>query len=54
MQNRKWKYLMLAAAGGVLLQAVGCGQLLAETLISNVIPLIISQILASAVTGATT
>jgi hypothetical protein len=48
MNNRKWKYLTLALAGGVLLQAGGCGQLLADTLITNILPLVITQLLTSA------
>lgn|GEM_PF-1632829 len=49
LMNRKWKYVMLAGAGGVLLQLAGCGQIMLEMLISNIVPLILSQLVASAV-----
>jgi hypothetical protein len=54
MNNRKWKYVMLAAAGGVLLQAGGCGQLLMDTLITNVLPLVFTTLLTSALGTGTT
>jgi hypothetical protein len=33
----------------VLLQLAGCGQIMLEMLISNIVPLILSQLVASAV-----
>jgi len=54
MMSRKLKYMMLAAAGGLLLQAGGCGQLVIDLLISNVLPLILSELVGGALAGATT
>lgn len=50
MKRRIWKIAGLAAAGGVLLQFGGCAGSIVNILISNLAPLLLSQ-LVSAILG---
>lgn len=45
MTRRGWKYLALVVAGGTLFQAAGCAQMLVDTVVYNLVPLLVSQLL---------
>lgn len=53
MTTRKWKYVALAAAGGLVLQMAGCGQMLMESMVSSVLPALVAQLIAGALSNAT-
>lgn len=46
MKLRTLKWAGLVVTGGVLFQAASCATLIAETVISNLIPLLIAQLLS--------
>ena len=50
MKRRFWKYVGLAAAGGLLLQTGSCTAYLMETVVSYILPTLVSQILSGATT----
>ena len=52
MTTRMWKYVVLAAAGGMILQMAGCGQMLVETLVSNVLPTVVTGLVGAITSGA--
>ncbi len=45
--KRNWRYLALVAAGGTLLQFGGCGTLIFDTLVNNLITTLIVQLIES-------
>lgn len=49
MNRRVWKWIGLAAAGGLIVQATSCATL-AETLITQLLPVILSQLVQTATT----
>ena len=48
MKRRTWKMIALATAGGVLFQLASCIPLLTDTLMTNLLPLILTQFLTGA------
>jgi len=52
MNRRVWKVVGLVVAGGVLFQAASCAWMVAETVVSNVLPALLSQLLLTQ-TGTT-
>jgi hypothetical protein len=54
MKRRSWKFLVLAASGCVLFQAAGCAQAIIQSVATNVLPLIISQLVLGSLQGSTT
>jgi len=48
MKTRTWKRLALLATAGILLQLGGCAQFLVDSLISNILPILIARILEGA------
>ncbi len=54
MKRRSWKFLVLAASGCVLFQAAGCAQAIIQSLATNILPLIISQLVLGSLQGSTT
>lgn len=53
MKRRWMKLSALTCSGGLLLQLAGCGTLLLDTVVQNVIGIFVGTILSAIVTGAT-